>query len=279
MKQARRSFGESYNCKQEWPEDCFVQCGGNGIVLTEGSISDIKDTEDAVDVLKAVAGRPNNKKHYRTAFFEAFPKTPSCFLRGEGGTVEEAEESCFKKFQKILSCSHTEFDRRGREDGYAFCKTCPYSGTLLAPLTTCTQCEKPTHEHQDAEKRWHCDPCYFALDVDHAVGKDRDLTEEDLRSFFGTIKEYREQFLDDQAQFKSLTFFGYSPGDSQYKKLKDVLMKIVVSLEFDLKKKSGNVFNENPAGLAELKSNLKTVDFHHALILAAITQFPDLKKE
>ncbi len=65
MKIARKSFGEAYVCKYEWPEDCFVQCGDNGIVC--------------------------GKESYTTAFFEAFPESPKTFLRGEGAFVEETK--------------------------------------------------------------------------------------------------------------------------------------------------------------------------------------------
>ena len=64
MKEARNSFGKPHQCKFEWPEDCGVQCGEGGLVL-------------------------DKKGSYTTAFFEAFPKSPSCFLRGEGASIEE----------------------------------------------------------------------------------------------------------------------------------------------------------------------------------------------
>lgn len=95
MKTARQSFGQPYSCKKPWDDDIFVQCGGNGIVLSQTDFQKIlSDPKESLDTLKAIAGEPTNKKHYRTAFFEAFPKKPNCFLRGEGKTIEEAEENC-----------------------------------------------------------------------------------------------------------------------------------------------------------------------------------------
>ena len=96
MKTARRSFNkEPYNCLKPWPEDCFCQCGGNGVVFTDNSsmgelLTNPKDQQEAI---KAVLGEESKKTHYKTAFFEAFPKNPSCFIRGEGKTIEEAEEN------------------------------------------------------------------------------------------------------------------------------------------------------------------------------------------
>lgn len=52
-------------CAFPWPEDCFCQAGHSGVVFTKSG-------------------------HYRTAFFEAFPKNPNTFIRGEGSTIEVA---------------------------------------------------------------------------------------------------------------------------------------------------------------------------------------------
>lgn len=61
---------EPYNCICDWPDDCFVQGGGDGIVI-------VRDGDN-----------------YNTAYFEAFPKNPDCFIRGEGETMEDAEKRC-----------------------------------------------------------------------------------------------------------------------------------------------------------------------------------------
>ncbi len=125
--QARKSFGPPYECKYNW--DFFVQCGDSGVVF----------------------GNPS----YTTAFFEAFPKSPSCFLRGEGATVEEAEENCWEKWQKVQECSH-EMERRGRTDGYAYCKHCSYASTVFEPLTKCCKCKTPTAYSIDYKKNYYC---------------------------------------------------------------------------------------------------------------------------
>jgi hypothetical protein len=129
---ARRSGGDDFICKYDWP--CFVQSGDSGVVFSkEGG--------------------------YTTAFFEAFPKEPKCFLRGEGKTIEEAEEDCWQRYQKVLTCDH-EMDRRNRTDGYAYCKHCSYASTVFEPLTKCCKCKKPAAHGQDYHGKWYCKKHY-----------------------------------------------------------------------------------------------------------------------
>jgi hypothetical protein len=134
MKTARRSFGDDYVCQKPWDEDMFVQCGGSGVVL------DRKDPE----------------KSYTTAFFEAFPKKPDCFLRGEGSTVEEAEAACWEKYQKVITCEH-EMERRNRRDGYGYCKHCSYSSMVFEPLDKCCKCGVPTRYTTDYKGKFYCE--------------------------------------------------------------------------------------------------------------------------
>lgn len=67
-----------------WPDDCFIQGGGHGVV----------------GVQSPEPGQPNV---YRTAFVEVFPPGGG-FVRGEGATVTEAEEKCWEKYQTFLTC-------------------------------------------------------------------------------------------------------------------------------------------------------------------------------
>lgn len=119
---------EDYELKKDW--DCSCQCGSSGLVI-------------------ATSG------NYTTAFFEAFPKNPSCFIRGEGETVELAEEDAWQQYQKIKTCKH-EMERRDRTDGYGYCKHCTYSAMVFEPLTKCCKCGKPTNYTQDYKKNWYC---------------------------------------------------------------------------------------------------------------------------
>lgn len=98
---ARQSFDPSVPATCQWPPDCFIQCGDSGVVL---------DTKGG--------------DNYRTAFWEAFPRNPDTFLRGEGATVQEAEEKCFADYQRILACPSHEFERGKYENGAGICKHC-----------------------------------------------------------------------------------------------------------------------------------------------------------
>ena len=131
MKQARNSSNKPYDCKKDWPEDCFVQCGDKGLVISRSSDS------------------------YTTAFFEAFPKNPSCFLRGEGANIEEAEEDCWNRYLKVKSCDH-EMERRDRTDGYGYCKHCSYSSMVFEPLTRCCKCGIPSRDNVDYKGNYYC---------------------------------------------------------------------------------------------------------------------------
>lgn len=128
---ARLSYGKEYDCMFDW--GCFCQAGEHGVVFSQ-------------------------KGNYTTAFFEAFPKKPKCFLRGEGSTVEEAEKDCWEKYQKVLTCNH-EMERRGRTDGYAYCKHCSYSAMVFEPLTRCCRCGVPTSYYKDTRGRFYCRKC------------------------------------------------------------------------------------------------------------------------
>jgi hypothetical protein len=145
----RMSGGPEYDSKYDW--NCFCQGGTSGIVLPKGSFDKIFSDEP----LKGLAEGMSSEESYTTAFFEAFPKNPSCFLRGEGATIEEAEESCWKKYQKVLNCNH-EMERRDRTDGYAYCKHCSYSSTVFEPLTKCCKCGKPTSYSKDYKGKYYC---------------------------------------------------------------------------------------------------------------------------
>jgi hypothetical protein len=97
---ARKSFGVSVPATCEWPHDCLIQCGDSGVVFVEGG------------------------DNYQTAFWEAFPETPSTFIRGEGATIQEAEQNCFAQYQRILACPEHEFERGRYESGAGICKHC-----------------------------------------------------------------------------------------------------------------------------------------------------------
>lgn len=93
-------YGHNPVCS--WPEDCFIQWGGQGLVFRH-------EKEGGC---------------YTTAFFEAFPNDPKTFIRGEGASIEEAEKSAFKQFEHFRACPGHEFERRNYTNGAGFCKHC-----------------------------------------------------------------------------------------------------------------------------------------------------------
>jgi hypothetical protein len=141
-KLARKSFGEPYECKQAWEESTGVQCGSNGVVVNN---------------LEAAFGGDFSKENtaYTTAFFEAFPKNPNCFIRGEGKDIEEAELDAWNQYQKIKNCNH-EMERRNRTDGYGYCKHCSYSSMVFESLNKCCKCKKPCNYSVDTKGNHYC---------------------------------------------------------------------------------------------------------------------------
>lgn len=128
---------DPHECAHSWPEDCFVQCGDRGIVF-------VKETSTT----------------YETAFFEAFPRNPDTFLRGEGKTVEEAEEQAWTKYQKQLNCKKHEFERKHYRNGAGVCKNCGlFLADIFEPLEICQFCNKPTYFGKDTTGKWFCKEC------------------------------------------------------------------------------------------------------------------------
>ncbi len=120
-----------------WPDDCYVQWGGSGIVLGKSGVRS-------------------------TAFFEAFPSSPKTFIRGEGTTVAEAEAAAHAKLLRYTACLSHTFIRGGYVNGAGICAHCGmFHAEAFDPLTTCELCEKPTYYSHgtDASGRthWYCE--------------------------------------------------------------------------------------------------------------------------
>lgn len=91
-----------YTVQKPWPVDTHMNGGGNGLVVVRGA-----------------------KDSYHTAFFEASPRSPNTFIRGEGESIEAAEESAWAKYQRYTAGDHEhEFETRGYTNGAGFCKHC-----------------------------------------------------------------------------------------------------------------------------------------------------------
>lgn len=123
---AKHHANDPWRPTQGWPDTCYVQWGGSGIVLGQN------------------AG-------YRTAFFEAFPKDGTAgFIRGEGKTIDDAEASAFRQwslaFQCLTSGGHLWSRTRRtktkegviRTDTYTnggcFCRKCHAFETVMKPI-------------------------------------------------------------------------------------------------------------------------------------------------
>lgn len=119
---ARKSFGMAYDCLKPWPENCFVQCGGDGLVIaSKGSLNKVFTSEDPLKELAVQASHPES---YITAFFEAFPKEPDTFIRGEGKDIAAAEEDAWTQYLSFVACKGHEFEKRGYTNGAGFCVHC-----------------------------------------------------------------------------------------------------------------------------------------------------------
>ena len=127
-----------YDLQCAWPDDCMVQWGGRGIVLSDNGARG-------------------------TAFFEAFPAGKG-FFRGEGKTVAEAEAACFKKWKAFSVCDHqwgrgfivqtkgVKFKHgrmrpklRGKTNytnGGAICKKCKAFATVFHPVHELGKCKQ-----------------------------------------------------------------------------------------------------------------------------------------
>jgi hypothetical protein len=91
----------SYQPRHPWPADCRTQHGGRGVVFG-----------------------PTAEHDYTTAFFEAFPRDPVTFLRGEGATIAAAEDHAWAQWRQILACPGHALERRGYTNGAGFCRRC-----------------------------------------------------------------------------------------------------------------------------------------------------------
>lgn len=168
MKQARKSFGPPYDCKFEWPEDCFVQCGEKGIVLSGGL-----EKVFASDSIPELADNLESNYSYTTAFFEAFPNNPNTFIRGEGKTVEEAELRTWEKYLSYQACAGHEFEAGKYDNGAGICKHCKMFGSKAIPAyDPCFKCGTPTWYSKDNQNRRICGECYYTQeheDLDKAM--------------------------------------------------------------------------------------------------------------
>lgn len=146
---------EKYTCQYPWPDNCAVQCGGNGIVFTGRSMDEaFDDPLTTIGETLGVLAVPQDIG-YRTAFFEAFPRKPNTFLRGEGKTVTEAETAAWEKYQRHTACKHPAFEKKNYTNGAGFCVKCDmFSPRHYAPWEQCLHCDYPVYPGSVC---FHCD--------------------------------------------------------------------------------------------------------------------------
>lgn len=162
----RTGFSSNEIARHPWPADCGIQGGDNGIVFTNGAMSEaFENTDKGIEVIAAAGGLVNPPGSYRTAFFEAFPRNPSSFLRGEGKTLAEAEDDCWKAWQRILSCPGHEFERHQYRCGAGICRHCDLFSTsafltILDHCVVCGEASNGTIGGPDLHGRMHCKRCY-----------------------------------------------------------------------------------------------------------------------
>lgn len=113
-----RRCNPEHTPSSEWGDDCQVQWGGRGLVVGQ-------------------------EKSYQTAYFEAFPSTGSGFIRGEGETVQEAEENALKKRRKELECSGHQWSRRKYLNGLCWCRVCGCSQSVMKSVVKLGDFRKP----------------------------------------------------------------------------------------------------------------------------------------
>lgn len=124
-----RLFNHGRNvARYPWPADCMIQGSRSGLVFVRGT----GDT-------------------YTTAFFEAFPRELSTFIRGEGADLIAAEDAAWLKYQRILTCPGIdghEYEPRGYKNGAGFCKHCGlFTSNVYTPTELgmfCGVCSEPT---------------------------------------------------------------------------------------------------------------------------------------
>jgi hypothetical protein len=95
---------------------------------------------------KGIVFSRSQGRSYTTAFVEAFPD--GTFLRGEGATIADAENDCWRQYNLLLSCGeHGPYERRHYTNGSGYCTKCgTWFSNVLKPLPT------PEREQTDWEK-------------------------------------------------------------------------------------------------------------------------------
>ncbi len=115
----------AYVPSRPWPEQCYVQWGSSGLVFSA-------------------------KGNYGTAFFEAFPgDNAGGFIRGEGGTVAEAEAAAYAKYEREAECRHL-WGREDYRNGGALCRRCRAFKMVFREVVELGHMRKPLSLSEDS---------------------------------------------------------------------------------------------------------------------------------
>jgi hypothetical protein len=233
VKLARTSHGHFYTCLKPWPIDSFVQAGDTGIVITHNHIGDVltsldKSAEAITAVLVPDTQPTENLPFYRTAFFEAFVNNPDTFIRGEGKTIEEAEQSAFTQFlaykdcagnhdlpntpSEVLSRPHGPYEPRDYKNGSGYCVKCGlWFPHVIPPTHPCIHCGTLTWYSQDNQDDWWCETCYPLIPDDKLTEGQKEIRKMQAE-FSGEPAESGESAISDEVKQEVIEFL---EGDSE----------------------------------------------------------------
>ncbi|MFJ2420687.1 hypothetical protein [Streptomyces brevispora] len=125
--------------RHPWPDETVVSAG-EGVVFRRAS-------------------KPGEPATYTTLFVEVYPPG-AAFIRGEGVTPQECENSAWTQYRLALDCadgsgSH-DWEPRGYRNGAGFCSRCNtfrsrvFTGEQLGQF--CRICDTGTTYHWDTDK-------------------------------------------------------------------------------------------------------------------------------
>lgn len=214
-KQARKSYGEPYTCHFDWPENCFVQCGEKGIVGKKDGV-------------------------YTTAFFEAFPKEPNTFIRGEGVNIQEAEKDAWEQHMKHCSCPSHNYKRYFEDSEHGICINCNlFTSHVFPPVHRCVVCQKSEINFTGFDERLYC--------LNHFIEEVEGYSAEEVENKDHNYKDYYQYLSKDVFILKILTeleLFDFSePEYKEKNRIDDKIKKPFLSYEHKTIIKTANDFN------------------------------------
>lgn len=143
----------SYETKLDWPKDSFAQAGGGHL--------------DGIG---------------KNIFFECFLK--DYHVRGEGATLEEAEQKAWDLYTKYSNCNHS-FQRLSEDSEIGVCKKCNMKKQdIFEILAVCSCCNKSGAAHYLNKNKY----CYehYKKELEKLITEDKKEEGLDSEYVFGT---------------------------------------------------------------------------------------------